>query len=398
MDPTTQELIDSGDLDELVRHVDRLCETRAWDDLEDLRHRCRAALDRGRQLWPISSLAEYRLALRAPAPWAAGVLTGDTGVWALGPLAEVAASTHTFAELAPHLPMGPAASVTAHERVVRGEDLTAHQHDAWRHLIHDDGLPLCLQPWEPAYPVATYRDSTAEFPAPDPPPSSSYVPVQPGSPTTPDNPATPDSPATQGRAAAGATKGSAGTSSAETGSAREASTGKASPSEASTSPGGELAHDAATAALRELTAGWSTGWEAGSPARVAVVDGGPAHAIAAVCPDADTMAPITADQAMAVMAWAAASGGATGRRRGMARGRFDAWWTVAALGGCDDDWPLDPNEVGDIATSLDWWVFGHRSVATGWSLRLAVADPVDGLAWAIDAADVASTLSASPTP
>ena len=45
------------------------------------------------------------------------------GRFALGPLSEVAASTHTWAELAPHAPPGPLAAVTAHERVVRGEDL-----------------------------------------------------------------------------------------------------------------------------------------------------------------------------------------------------------------------------------------------------------------------------------
>jgi hypothetical protein len=116
------------------------------------------------------------------------------------------------------------------------------------------------------------------------------------------------------------------------------------------------------------------------------VNGEATVAIAAVCPDASAMAPVTAADALAIMAWAAASGGATGRRRGMARGRFDAWWTVAALGGCDDDWPLDPDEMGEVAASLDWWVFTNPSAPAGWNLRLAVADPVDGLAWAIDAA------------
>ena len=338
MTHTNRELVDLGDLDELVRHVDRLCEGQGWDDLEDLRHRCRAAVERGRQLWPIASLVEYRLALRAPAPWAAVVLTGDTGIWALGPLAEVAASTHTFAELAPHLPVGPAASVTAHERVVRGEDLTGAHLDQWRHLVHDDGLPLVLQSWEPSYPVATYRDSAAEFPAPDPPPSSSLVALP----------------------------------------ANTAPVGSTSPI--------TLPDDGATAALRELTAGWSVGWSAGMPAKVAAVDGDVTVAIAAVCPTADATAGIAAADALALMAWAAASGGDSGRRRGMARGRFDAWWTVTALGGCDDDWPLDPDEVGEIANSLVWCVFTDRSAVPGWNLRLAVHDPEDGLAWAIDAA------------
>jgi len=73
------ELVAEGDLDNLVRHVDRLCRAEAWEDLEDLRHRCRAALERGHQLWPIASLAEYRLALLAPPRWAAGVLADGAG-------------------------------------------------------------------------------------------------------------------------------------------------------------------------------------------------------------------------------------------------------------------------------------------------------------------------------
>src|SRR5207253_4563968 len=114
-----------GDLDELVRHVDRLCDAEDWDGLVDLRDRCRRALERGKQLWPAASLAEYRLALDAPGPWAAAVLVPGAGRFALGPLSEVTASTHTWAELAPHVPPGPLAAVPANERVVRGGGLRA---------------------------------------------------------------------------------------------------------------------------------------------------------------------------------------------------------------------------------------------------------------------------------
>ena len=55
-----------GDLDELVRHVDRLCSTREWDELVRLRDKAKAAIERGHQLWPAASWAEYRLALEAP--------------------------------------------------------------------------------------------------------------------------------------------------------------------------------------------------------------------------------------------------------------------------------------------------------------------------------------------
>ena len=118
------ELIEGGDLDELVRHVDHLCFAEDWDGLVELRDRSRKAFERGRQLWPVASLAEYRLALEAPAPWAAAVVVPGAGRFALGPLPEVAAQGHRWADLAPHLPRTPEATFVAHERVVRGEALS----------------------------------------------------------------------------------------------------------------------------------------------------------------------------------------------------------------------------------------------------------------------------------
>src|SRR6266508_604448 len=111
---TLDELIELGDLDELVREIDRVCERRDWAGLVRLRDRSRAAVSRGKQLWPAASLAEYRLALEAPGRFAA----------------------------------------VAHERVVRGENLVA---DARVPQGVFDPLPLALLPWEPAaFPLATY--------------------------------------------------------------------------------------------------------------------------------------------------------------------------------------------------------------------------------------------------
>src|SRR5207245_227589 len=107
---------------------------------------------------------EYRLALEAPGPWAARVLEAGAGQFSFGPLAEVTASTHSWGELAPHLPVTPAAAVATHERVVHGEDL---RHDAVAaSLPHVLELPLALEPWEPEYAVAEYHADRAEFPAP----------------------------------------------------------------------------------------------------------------------------------------------------------------------------------------------------------------------------------------
>ncbi len=162
---TLDQAVDQGDLDELIRHVDRLADEAAWDELVRLRDRAKAAIERGFQLWPAASYAEYRLALEAPGEWAAKMLVEGTGWMTFGPLHEVAASTHTWDELAPHHPGGAHPALAAHERILRGEDLTGKLEDQPK--IFD--LPEKLQTWEPAYALATYKKDKAEFPHPMPP-------------------------------------------------------------------------------------------------------------------------------------------------------------------------------------------------------------------------------------
>jgi len=67
-------IIHRADLDGLVRLVDTLCAEANWPLLLKLRNHSRAAVSTGRQLWPAATLAEYRLALWAPAEWATQVL------------------------------------------------------------------------------------------------------------------------------------------------------------------------------------------------------------------------------------------------------------------------------------------------------------------------------------
>jgi hypothetical protein len=95
---------------------------------------------------------------------------------------------------------------------------------------------------------------------------------------------------------------------------------------------------------------------------------------------------VPAEEALAAMAWTGASGGAHGRRRGTAAGRFAAWWVVAALAGLLDRWPLSPTEVGEAACRLGWYRWHEAGASTGWALRLAVDDPT-GRAWALRATD-----------
>jgi hypothetical protein len=91
-----------------------------------------------------------------------------------------------------------------------------------------------------------------------------------------------------------------------------------------------------------------------------------------------------------VLAWAAASGGALGRRRGASSGRQLAWWALQALTGLDEEPLDDPAAVmmlGEATSGLRFVRFDDGAPDTGWALRIAVEDPVDGLAWAIAAID-----------
>jgi hypothetical protein len=324
--PRTGELVELGDLDELVRHIDRLVDAADWPGLVELRDLCRAALDRGKQLWPAASLAEYRLALDAPAAVAASVLVPGAGHLALGPLPEVAASTHTWAELAGAVPDGPLVTITAHERVVRGDDLR-HDERVDRRVVD---LPPVLQPWEPDYALAEYLAAEARFPSP-PPPALEAVELPPAGRPVDD----PD----------------------------------------------------AVAALLALPRAWTAA--SNGRAEAVAVQGDAAVAIAALGPPRARWAPLTPADALAHMAWAAASGGAHGRRRGAAAGRFDAWWALSALVGLVDDWPVPPDELGEAAAELRWFAWDAWEPDTGWRLHLAVDDPAEGLAWAVAATDAA---------
>lgn len=152
-------LIDHGDVDGLVRFVDGLTSSRGWDELFDLRTAARAAANSGRQVWPAATLADYRLALHAPAHLAARVLD-DAGRFTLGPLTEVVAQHHTFDELLPHLDYGPTQAYVAHERAIRGERIDADVFPALE-------IPPRLGSWEPTYLLPIYRDADVETPSPD---------------------------------------------------------------------------------------------------------------------------------------------------------------------------------------------------------------------------------------
>jgi len=269
---TIREAVESGDLDRLVRLVDGLCASRDWDGVVELRDRCRHALERGLQLWPAAEFAEYRLALEAPPAYAGPVVVAGAGRFALGPIWEVAASTHAWIDLADHLPPGPARALVAHERVMRGEDLSGDA-SIDRGVLD---LPLRIMDWEPRYGLAEYRSNEADFPTPDRP--------------------------------------------------------RLRPLEA-TAAGEEVGDPESVEALLSLASLWSE--QSNGEAAAVAVEGTAGSAIAALHEGPVVGAEVSPSQAIASMAWTGASGGAYGRRRGSPMGRFGAWWAAAALAGIE---------------------------------------------------------------
>ncbi|MEM9747470.1 MAG: DUF6183 family protein [Actinomycetota bacterium] len=327
-------LVHSADLDGLVRMIDDRTSSRDWDGLLRLRNRSRAAVETGRQLWPAATLAEYRLALLAPAPFVAAVLDesdGASGRFTIGPLTEVAAHHHDWAELAPHLDRGPRATFVAHERSIRGEAINAADAAELPPVLD---LPVELRKWEPTYLTATYTDAGAEFPAPD------FL----------------------------------------------DSTDELRPVDV-THGGSEATHDSDVGdAIEQLVEPW-TNASNGQVDVVEVADGRAADAIGALGAPAARLQPLPTVDALQWLGWAGASGGAHGRRRGAAAGRFGVWWVLAALGDLADEFPPADDEIRDLLDDLRWFRWDAGEPNTGWTLQLAIEDTRDSVAWAIVARD-----------
>lgn len=185
-------------------------------------------------------------------------------------------------------------------------------------------IPL-VQDWEPDYPLAEYKSDRAEFPTPDPVPGGVL------------------------------------------------DLGTEAP---------RIEDEPTEEALLALVTPWTS--MSNGVTDLVVVEGTALQAIATLGVPQATGRRVELASALAWMAWTAASGGAHGRRRGMAAGRFHAWSAVAALTGLD--WPAPAEEIRDAGESLEWWLWSDGAT-TGWVLQLAVGDPVDGLAWAFSAAD-----------
>jgi hypothetical protein len=193
--------------------------------------------------------------------------------------------------------------------------------------------PLELQSWEPTYELAVYRDNSAEFPSPELPPTST------------------------GRVVTAATL-----------------------SESATTQ-----DNAVVDAVHQLVGAWTT--SSNGTLQVGAARGDETNALASVGIASATLRTLQPTQALALLAWSGASGGAFGRRRGAAAGRDSAWWLLGALSGRADQWPLKNGEIGDVLHSLKWSWFDADQSPTGWQLQLVIVDEQRGLSWAINARD-----------
>lgn len=322
--------VDTGDPDVLLRLIDQLVERRDWHGVITIARTCRAAVDRGKQLWGVAEHAYYRAALHAPAEQAATALVESPGRFALGPLTEVIAQNHTWSDLAPHLPETPATGWVMAERMLRGEVIDAAAHNAFVEV------PFQLQRWETDYVLPIYRDYKL----------------------TDDRPAEP---------------------------ARRAIDISAAPPRGHSSRGlGSRGHGSTE--LSSAVAHWAA--DSTGVIQSVVIDGSAAEAVAALGVSRARGGELTTSQALALLAWAAASGGAQGRRRGLATGRFEAWWVAARL--LELDWPPDVEQLGDELDALHWLSWDAYEPDQGWHLRLAVEDLDTGRAWAISAHDGSS--------
>lgn len=308
------DLVEAAEPNPLLYGVDGLCAARDWEGLIELARRCREATERGKQLWPIAEHIDYRLALEAPGEFAGPVLTPEAGRFALGPLTEVAASTHRFEELEPFIVTDQIRGVVAAERAIRGEDLTDHP----RSHAEVFELPMRVLDWEPTYSLAHYRSSKVLVD--EPPEASQLAPIN--------------------------------------------------------APVGATVDDAdLERAFIDLVHNWIE--NSNGKAAAVVTDGGAGSAIAALCGRLGVKgfrgAKIDLAEALSLMAWAAASSGAHARRRGAAAGRSSAWWAASVA--ADVDLPCDPADLREEARKLHWMRWQPPGGVSGWSMHLAVGDP-----------------------
>jgi len=275
---------------------------------------------------------------------AAAMLEPGVVRFGLGPLTEVVAQHHTFAELAPHLD-STLLPVVAQERVLRGEDLRGDP----RALGEDDDPPLVLQPFEPDYVLPEYRAAErldGAVPDPSEDPGGTWQTFDPAAIASASAPAaeTEDAPA---------------------------------------------AAEVVLRALEDVVAPWAA--QSGGELHVVAVRGSTIDASCAVLHVAGVGAAGAADAAggpvrsagidvatlLRLLAFAGASGGVHGRRRGGAAGRTLAWWVARCATGLHRAAHVDAEELEFRLEDLDRRAF-RVAGAAAWRLELAIGSSGSG--------------------
>lgn len=325
MAASLDELIQRADLDGLVRHVDDACSSRDWDHVLRIRDDARAAVATGRQLWPIATLANFRLALWAPAHLAVRALDDSARTFMPGPVSEILAVHHSWADLEPHLAHGHDRSLVAYERALRGD-------------LIDEGEPMVLEipfapaPWEPAYALAGYDDDGVIDEMPE------FVYRWSPCATTPTEPL----------------------------------------------------RDDTVQVFAQMMSPWTA--QSDGTARAVVVEGGLEEALGGLNVSDARVSPLTTDEMVSWLAWAASSGGAHGKRRGVATGRSEALWMLTVFTGLDDDWPDSLDELGEVLEGLECHAFvSPDHPAQGWWMQTVIVDREEGLSLGLLARDTRPT-------
>lgn len=339
-----ERLVDRADLDELVRFIDALCANRDWESLFRLRSLTRSAITTGRQVWPATTLAEYRLALLAPAEWASQVLREDSSRFSIGPLTEVIAQNHHWSELVPFLEPGPQRDFVAYERAMRGDVVNGDESSGDRTVLD---IPLIIQSWEPDYLLPTYSDIGVDHPCPADRWNHTWAPLR---------------------------------------------------VDLNVEVAEVIDDEDTDDALHRLVEPWVT--HSTGRAQSIVVEGNETDAFGALGFENVEIAPLTSQQVLHWLTWCGASGGVHGRRRGMAAGRFSAWWLLAALGGILDEWDELQiagelsSTLSEVIQSMEWsrWRTSHRYA---YELSLIGRDKNQGLTIVLRAYDDALTASAA---
>ena len=341
---------ESARIQSLIADVDRLCTDQRWGDVVELRDTCRLAVARGHQWWPAAAWAEYRIALDGPGELAASVLQSNLSRYTLGPFGEVAASTHSWEELAPYLDQSPASSVFAYECVALGDDLRADERFLSLPAIFD--VPGSLQPWEPDYGPVRYHLDRVEHLAPILP-----TPVV----------------STGNNGGQSVTNTNGPVESVEDPHTGDALLALVSPwsqslnwTVASAAFDGSVGDALASGALNAIRGG--AGREALNRAHSA--------------PDETArVAQVSSADALRYLAWLAASGGPVGRRRGLASARSALWWVMLQLSGLADDLHGAPvatapasffSALTAAVGSFTWFTW---SEPTPWSDPTPLSDP-----------------------